>query len=355
MAQALRVLQVGLGGWGRDWAWRVLPDLTEVELVGCVDPDPAALALVQKQAKVPAERCFATLESGLEATRAEAVLVTTILPGHATVTRAALEAGRHVLVEKPFTSDLAQARALVALADERELVLMVSQNYRFFPAVREVRRLVSEAPLGPLHAISIDFRQYSPVGPNGPGAHHAYAQPLLVDMSIHHFDLLRLILGREADSISCEAWNPPWSWFRGPAAAVATINFDSVVVSYRGSWISAGPITPWSGEWRMEFEDGEVLWSSRSDDASRADVVTVHRRGAKPVAAALPKLRRIDRWGCLAELVAAVRRRRQAESSARDNLGSLALMLAAVESAERRGPVRLDLKGTVGPNDAKSA
>src|SRR5205807_6201604 len=172
-----------------------------------------------------------------------AVLVTTILPGHATVTRAALEAGRHVLVEKPFTSDLAQARALVALADERELVLMVSQNYRFFPAVREVRRLVSEAPLGPLHAISIDFRQYSPVGPNGPGAHHAYAQPLLVDMSIHHFDLLRLILGREADSLSWEACNPPWSGLRGRAAAVPPTTCDSVVVSYADCWISAGRST----------------------------------------------------------------------------------------------------------------
>src|SRR5712692_9560343 len=343
-SHAVRVLQVGLGGWGRDWAWRVFPEVAEVDLVGYVDSDPDALELVRERIQMPAGRCYASLETGLEATQPDAVLVTTHLPGHAPIIRAALEAGRHVLVEKPFAPSVAVAQELVRLATSRGLVLMVSQNYRFFPAVRRVARLVKEASLGALHQVSVEFRRWSPLRPDVPPTHHAYEQPLLVDMSIHHFDLMRLILGREPQRVSCEAWNPAWSGFDGPCAAVATIVFDGgLVVSDRASWISAGPSTPYAGEWRMDFEGGEVLWTSRGEDSSDADRVVLRPRGGKPKTLVLPRLRRIDRWASLAEFASAVRSGREPESSGRENLGSIALMTAAVESATRREPVWVSL------------
>ena len=214
----LRILQVGMGSWGRDWASRVLPEVPGVELAGCVDPDPTARKLAGATVGLPARRIFARLEEGLAAVEPDAVLVTTILPGHVPVARAALEAGKHVLVEKPFAPSVAEGRALVELAAERGLTLMVSQNYRFFPAVLAVADLVRNGELGRLHGISIDFRRYSSFALSGPSAHFAYEQPLLVDMSIHHFDLLRMILGREPARVTCEAWNPPWSGFAGPPA-----------------------------------------------------------------------------------------------------------------------------------------
>jgi predicted dehydrogenase len=338
--RALRLLQVGMGSWGRDWAWRVIPGVKTVKLVGCVDLDPEALALARAEAAIPAERCFTSIDVALQATRPDAVLVTTLLPGHIPVARAALRAGKHVLVEKPFARHVADARKLVQFAAERDLVLMVSQNYRFFPAVRKVARLMRGASLGELGQVSIDFRRNSPIGPNGPTSHHAYDEPLLVDMSIHHFDLLRFILGKEAKSVSCYSWNTEWSGFSGPPAAVASIIFDGgFVVSYRGSWISTGPGTPWTGEWRMEFERGEILWSSRGEDSSPAELVVVQRRRGAPVSLATRAMKRIDRWATLAEFADAVRNHREPQSSGRENLGSLALMSAAVESATRRRPV----------------
>src|SRR5712664_2820559 len=112
------------------------------------------------------------------------------------------------------------ARQLVELAAAKRKVLMVCQNYRFFPAARKVAQLVHEARLGKLHEVSIDFRRYSPGIGKGRSRHHSEDQPLLVDMSIHHFDLLRLILDREPERIYCETWNPQWSGFSGPSAAV---------------------------------------------------------------------------------------------------------------------------------------
>jgi predicted dehydrogenase len=329
-----------MGGWGRDWAQRVIPEVAEVDLVGHVDPDPTALARLQEATRVAPEKCFLTMERAIEATKPEAVLVTATLPGHAPITRAALAAGLHVLVEKPFAETMDVARQLVELAAAKRKALMVSQNYRFYPAARKVAQLVNDARFGSVHEVSIDFRRFSPAGPNGRARHHFEEQPLLVDMSVHHFDLLRLILDREPERIYCEAWNPEWSAFSGPSVAVASIQFEGgIVVSYRGSWVSAGAITPWSGEWRMEFEDCNIFWTSRDDDGPRRDRVVVQKPERKARGMPLPALAQSDRWGTLAEFARAVREGREPECSGRDNLGTLALVAAAVESATLGQPV----------------
>jgi len=338
----LRIVQVGMGFWGRDWAEHVVPEVPEVELVGCVDSDPRALALLQEQLPFSAQRCFPSLDQAVDATQPDAVLVTTTLPGHAPITRAALEAGLPVLCEKPFTDTLEVAKELVDLAAAKGVTLMVSQNYRFFPAVRTAARLVRERALGELYEAAIDFRRNDPVPPNPPIRHHTDRHPLLVDMSIHHFDLLRLILANEPLSVSCEASNPSWSGFQSPPVAVASMLLDSgAVVSYRGSWISAGPNTAWAGEWRMEFQHGQLFWTSRGEDNVLLDRVVMRSRRGKRSVVALPAMAHIDRAGTLAEFVSALRANREPETSGRDNLGTIALMTAAVESTERREWVRV--------------
>lgn len=330
-----------MGGWGRYWAMRMLPQVPEMELVGCVDVDRRALELAVEQVGIAADRCFTSLEEGLAETGAEAVLVATSLEAHAPMVRTALTAGRHVLVEKPFAPTLAEAEELVALARERGLVLMVSQNYRFFPAVRAVAHLVRSRTLGAPHLVEIDFRHRSTVPETeGRRGHRMLAQPLLMDMSIHHFDLLRLLLGREPNWVSCHAWNPHWSGFEGPVAAVAAIAFGDVMVGYRGSWVTWGDNTPWAGEWRMTFERGEIRWTSRGLAANRdAERVFVRPRdgAGEEYEMDLPELPLIDQAGSLGEFAAAITAGREPESSGRENLGSLALALAAVESSRREG------------------
>src|SRR5437868_10794385 len=279
---SLRMVQVGLGPHGRNWARQVLPHVSEIDVVAYVDTDPYALDALRQEAGVPADRCFESLKEAVAATQPQGLLNTTALPGHVPVTRAAFDAGLHVLVEKPFAPSLEAAEQLVDAAAARNLILMVSQNYRFFPAPRAIEELVREETLGKLHEVSIDFRRFSTAGPNGRGRHHMEEQPLLVDMSIHHFDLMRLILDREPERIYCEAWNPEWTSFTGPSIALATIVFDGVVVSYRGSWVSAGPVTPWAGEWTMECERGAIVCPSPADSDAPHDRVEIRPRSRQP-------------------------------------------------------------------------
>jgi len=342
----LRLIQVGLGPHGRNWARKVVPEIGEIEVVAFVDKDPYALDALKEEAGVPAERCFESLTEAIAATQPQAMLNTTALPAHVPVTRAALEAGLHVLVEKPLAASVDQAQELVDMAAARNLILMVSQNYRFFPAPRVIAAMVHESALGKLYAVEIDFRRYSTVGQNGRGRHHLEEQPLLVDMSIHHFDLLRMILSREPRRIYCEAWNPEWTAFSGPSVAVASIDFEGgVVVSYRGSWISAGPVTPWAGEWRMEFENGEVKWTSAADSDITQDKVVVRPRNEEARTITLPTVPRTGTWGTLTEFAAAIRSGREPETSGRNNMGTIALMAAAVESATLREPVAIRRTG----------
>jgi predicted dehydrogenase len=337
----LRVIQVGLGPHGRNWARRVIPDIQDVDLVGYVDTDPQALDLLREEVKVPHDRCFESLNEAITSTQPEGVLITTALPGHVPVTEAALGAGLHVLVEKPFAPSVDAARHLVDMAAARGLVLMVSQNYRFFPAPRVIASLVRESTLGRLHEVSIDFRRYS----SGQGRHQIEEQPLLVDMSIHHLDLLRLILNSEPERVYCEAWNPEWTTFTGPSAAVASMVFEGgVVVGYRGTWLSAGPVTPWAGDWRLEFENGEITWTGRDDDMTH-DRVVVRSRGGKARTVPLPVLPWTGPWATLAEFASAARTGREPETSGRNNLGTIALMSAMVESATRREPVTISRTG----------
>jgi predicted dehydrogenase len=334
----LRTIQVGLGGWGRDWAKRVVPQIEAVQLVAYVEPDPSSLELVTGDAPR-----FTSFDDAVAAVEADAVLVTAAVAAHVPVVRQALEAGKHVLVEKPFAPTVEEGQALVELAKQRNLTLMVSQNYRFFPAPRAVRELVVAGELGALHHIDLEFRQHSVHRPGRPSPHHAYAQPLLDDMSIHHFDLLRFITGESPESVFCQTWNPSWSGFSGPPAASAVMTFGGdISVSYRGSWVSHQPATPWAGEWRMAFEKGDITWTSRgANDTAEADEVSVIT-GDETRRLELTQLTWTDRWGTLSEFADAVLAGREPQCTGLDNLGSLALRSGAIDSADRRAVVNFD-------------
>jgi predicted dehydrogenase len=330
----LRIVHVGLGGWGRDWEKNALPLVEEVEPVAWVDADPAALTAARKALRLPTKSCFPTLAAALEAVDAEAVLVTAPLHAHVPVVLEAIAAGKHVLVEKPFAPSVAEARRAVEAAETRGVVLMVSQNYRFFPAPRAVAALVAGGELGAAGEVAVDFRRQV-TAENGSPRHFALDHPLLLDMAIHHFDLMRMILGQEPKTVSCHAWNPPWSPFAGEAAAVATVTFDGgAVVSWRGSWVSPGERTNWAGEWRVECAGGEVAWTSRDDRGGVTDErVAVRAVDGKVRRPTLPTVKPHGRAGVLTAFAAAIAAGAEPETSGRDNLGSLGLVEAAIASA----------------------
>ncbi len=334
----VKLVQIGLGGWGRNWADEVLPAVPGIETVAFVDADPAMQQIAAAKLGLDEHRLFASLDAAVAATRPEAALVVVPLAAHAAVTEAALRHGLHVLVEKPFTETLAEAKALVEQAERAGLRLMVNQNYRHFPAPLTFRRLVGAGELGHVASVAVDFwKMYD--------AHYRYfflAEPLLSDMAIHHFDLMRFILDDEPIAVSAMSWSEPETPFEGRPGAAALIRFAAgVVVSYRGSWISRGPDTVWGADWRIDGSRGAALGTFRGSQGDRrgADRVTLHDSAAPPGAAPLVELPFTDRAGALAAFRDWVGSGTEAAglSTGRDNLMSLALMHAAIRSAAAGG------------------
>src|SRR4249919_3309810 len=108
----LRIVHVGLGLWGRDWA-QIVARAGGYALVGVVDSSPRARAWGERTLGVPARR---TLAAALRHERPDVVLLVSPPETHRPLAEAALEAGAHVIVEKPLAPTLADARALVAAA-----------------------------------------------------------------------------------------------------------------------------------------------------------------------------------------------------------------------------------------------
>jgi predicted dehydrogenase len=340
----LRLIQFGLGGWGRDWAREVTRRAPGVDPIAWVDIDPAMRERAIGELALPPELVFGTPEEALGAVTADAALICVPLASHAMVTPQALEAGLHVLVEKPFAETLKEARALADLARQRRRVLMVNQNYRWFPAPRLARRLLRERAIGEPMACYLDFHFLF-------GAEYRYfflEEPLLSDMAIHHFDSLRFVLDDEPLEVSCQSWSEPETPFKGRPAAIATIRFvRGTLASYRGSWISRGPTTPYGGHWRLDGTQGtiELTFRGAYQEREKLDRLMLYRPGRPPERGKLPEMPLKDRGGALADFVRWVREGEPPEgaSTAEDNLASLALMLAAIRSAREGGAaVRID-------------
>src|SRR5690606_27996829 len=92
----LRLIHVGLGGWGRDWETNALPRVPMVDRVAVVDSDPTTLAKAREEFDLGERECFTDLATALATVEADAVLITAPLAAHVPIALRALAAGRHV-------------------------------------------------------------------------------------------------------------------------------------------------------------------------------------------------------------------------------------------------------------------
>jgi predicted dehydrogenase len=337
----MQMIQVGAGAWGHSWAG-ILAASPHWELAALVDPDEAARNRVAEAAGVPSERRFASLQAAAAALEADAALVAVPPSLHGAVALEALGVGLHCLVEKPLATSIGEAQEVVERAKAAGRTLMASQNFRFDRGYRTVLGLVASGAIGRVETVSVRFRR----APLFVGFRLEMDEPLIVDMAVHHLDQMRGLLGREPAIIRAHSFNPSWSPFTGNAAAtVELVLNDGTLVSYEGTWVGKGPGTSWNGDWRLEGESGAIIWEDNVVErfAPDASLDRRWRRRLERRKARIPliELDEEGRSGVVAEFAAAIREGREPETSGRDNLGTLALVFGAVESARTGQIVRL--------------
>ena len=147
-SEALRFGVIGYGYWGPNVV-RNLDQLDKAEVLGVSDLSASARKRVQKA--YPHLEVTSDPTELLSSTDIDAIAVVTPVWTHFELAKAALENGKHVFVEKPFTSTTAQAEELIELAARKNLKIMVDHTFLFTPAVRKIRQLLDEDALGRLY------------------------------------------------------------------------------------------------------------------------------------------------------------------------------------------------------------
>lgn len=348
--QEIGLIQVGAGVWGKSWSEKVAAT-PGVRLAAVVDVQVEAARTIAEGGGLSPDRAYATLTDALKQTDADAVLIVSPPQTHTPLALEAIAAGKHILIEKPLAESVDDARKVVEAAATHGVHAMVSQNYRFKRAPRTVQRLIRSGVIGRVEQVAINYRKNPPFY----GFRTEMDEPLLVDMSIHHLDALRGIVGIEPATVRARSWNPSWSIFTSNSSAlVEIVGTRGEQVLYTGTWSNHGAQTTWDGSWQIEGEHGGIVWDQnrvRVHFASAFDTVfmpgALEHDGIMEVD--LDQVEFEERAGTLVEFQRAVRDGTPAETCVADNLSSIALVLAAVQSA-KQGGITLDLgsitKGT---------
>jgi predicted dehydrogenase len=139
---------IGYGYWGPNIV-RNLRSLEGCQVIGICDQTPAARKRIQ--AANPGIPVHSDSNELIKSADVDAIAVITPVWTHYELTKAALENGKHVFVEKPFTSNAAQAEELINLAAQKNLQIMVDHTFLFTGAVRKIQQLLADGTLGNLY------------------------------------------------------------------------------------------------------------------------------------------------------------------------------------------------------------
>jgi predicted dehydrogenase len=205
--RATRVAVVGFGYWGAKHV-RVLSSMPGVA-VSVVDGDDDRLA--EAESRYPAARLAAALDEVLD--DVDAVVVATPPHTHAALALSALDHGRHVLVEKPLTTSVADGEELIAAAAERAVTLMVGHTFEYNPAVWKLRDLVRSGTLGRI--LSVDTARLSL------GRYQSDVN-VIWDLAPHDISIVSHLLGEMPSATAVWAH----SNLGGPHADIAYLRLD---------------------------------------------------------------------------------------------------------------------------------
>ena len=147
-SDVVRFGMIGYGYWGPK-VLRNLEHLPKAEVLTLCDLNVAARKRAHKD--YPQIEIVSDPSELMTSPEIDAIAVVTPVWTHYELAKAALENGKHVFVEKPFTSNTAQAEELIELAEKKNLKIMVDHTFLFTPAVRKIRELLEQNTLGKLY------------------------------------------------------------------------------------------------------------------------------------------------------------------------------------------------------------
>lgn len=290
-----------------------------------------AVATERRDTYNPEGKVFRDYHELLRDTQATVVDIATHVEIRGAIIEAALRAGKHVLSQKPFTLDLDDGERLADLADELGLKLAVNQNGRWAPHFSYMRHAISAGLIGDVQAAHLAVHwdhtwTEDTVFNNMPHL-------ILYDFAIHWFDILTCFMGEHAPKrVYASTAHTASQTNKPPMLAQVLVEYEHAQAT-----IVFDAITRYGALDTTYITGATGALHSTGVDISHQVITLSTEEGI-----ATPKLE--GEWfkdgfiGTMAELMSAIEEARTPSNNARDNLRSLALCFAAIESAEKGAP-----------------
>lgn len=296
-----------------------------------------AHAKARRDAYFPTARVTDDYEAVLSARDISVLDITTPADVRVGLMRRALAAGKHVLSQKPFVTQLGTGRELVAMAEAQGLKLAVNQNGRWAPHLAWMREAIRAGLIGAVTGVHIEINWNHNWVAGTP--YDAMDDLILFDFGVHWFDFLVSVIGPRAQRVRATTAHAHGQTARAPLLAQALVDFDGgqASLAFNGAaTFGARDCTSIIGDRGALYSQGPDLGHQRVELFTAAGVARPRLEGA---------------WfndgfaGAMGALLCAIEDDREPENGAHGNLTSLALCLAAVRSART---------GVVAPLDARS-
>lgn len=263
--EGLGVAVVGCGHWGMNYL-RVFRELPDVDHVAAVDSRPQRLKEIDE--KYRGISLYESVDGALEDPYVDAVVVCTPASSHYELVRRCLEAGKPVLVEKPITTDAAQALELIEFADSLDLTLLVGHTFLYNAAVQKVKNYIDGGELGQLYYL---YARRTNLGPIRDDVN------ALWDLATHDISIVHYLLGRPPKWVSAVGANVLKSNVEDVGFFVLGYE-DDVVAHVHVSWADPNKVR----ELVVVGSESRVVF----DDLKIGEQVRVHEKGVTPLAQA---------------------------------------------------------------------
>lgn len=339
-------LRVGVIGCGSIAQHRHLPEYKankNVELVAVCDIHEGRAEEVAEKYGVKA---YTNYEELLKSGLVDAVSVCTPNYLHAPISIAALNAGVHVLCEKPMATSKEEAEAMIAAAKENGKKLMIAHNQRFVPSHQKARQFIQNGEVGKIYSFRTAFGHGGPEGWSVEGKEGWFFQKekafvgAMGDLGVHKTDLLRYVLGEEIVEVG--------SFVETSAKDFASVDDNAVCVLKTESGIIGTLAASWayvSKEDNSTIIYGEKAILRLEDDPVNS--LVVQYSNGEVVKYELGKIQSNEAGGqnnshVIEKFVDAVLNNEEVPVTGEEGMKSLEVILAALESNKTKQIVRVN-------------
>lgn len=345
---AYKMIQVGTGGWGGAWCRNfLLPNIQDglVEVVAAVDENPDALSNAREFLGLRPDQCYTDVRRAFDENKADFCSIVVPPAFHEDIVDLALAHDMHILSEKPIADTLEASLRIADKVRRSGKKMGVTMSHRFDQDKTTLREELRSRRYGALDYLicrfTCDCRKFGSWGK----FRHEIPDSLMVEGAVHHLDIMADFAGAKCDTIYAQTWNPSWGEFGGHSQGVVMMSFANGVRGfYEAAKTNAVGLNGWTQEYfRAECQGATFILNRRrlerfDYDPSRQWTSVCEGEGETVELLDRPKW--ANTW-LIEKFVHWLDGGEPMETNVEDNLQSVALVFAAIESSRTGMPVKV--------------